>query len=123
MFHAIWIEIPVKDIERALKFYQAVFEFGSVKVVDDGERQTATIFYEQGSGRPGISLNQTTNFEPCDKGVYVYLDCGEDLTDHLNRVEPAGGKVVARKTSMGEAGQYASVLDTEGNLIGLWSPK
>jgi predicted enzyme related to lactoylglutathione lyase len=27
-------------------------------------------------------------------GTLVYLDAGADLTDHLGRVEPAGGKII-----------------------------
>ncbi len=123
MTQVIWVEIPVKDIQRALKFYQTVFELGDIAINDDGERQTAILFYDEAMAKPGISLNQTANFEPSDKGLYVYLDCGEDLTPTLNRVEGAGGKIAVGKTSMGEAGRYASVIDTEGNLIGLWSPK
>ncbi len=123
MVQVIWVEIPVKDIKRALKFYQAVFELGDISIEDDGERQTAILFYDEALAKAGISLNQTANFEPSDKGLYVYFDCGEDLTPTLNRVEGAGGQRVTDKISMGGAGHYASVIDTEGNLIGLYSTK
>lgn len=53
----------------------------------------------------------------------VYFDCGEDLMPALNRVGGAGGTIVTGKTSMGDDGNYASVLDTEGYLIGLYSTK
>ena len=53
----------------------------------------------------------------------IYLDTGQDLTAHLNRVEPAGGSVVEAKTSMGEAGYYATFRDSEGNLLALYSYK
>jgi uncharacterized protein len=121
MFQAVWIEIPVKDIERALKFYQTLFELEAIEITNDGVRRTATLFGDPTGQKAGISLNQTANFEPSDKGVFVYLDAGEDLTEHLNRVEPAGGKVVEGKTSMGEAGWFASFTDTEGNLLALYS--
>jgi predicted enzyme related to lactoylglutathione lyase len=44
-----------------------------------------------------------------------------DLTNELKRVEPAGGKVLQPKTSIGEFGFYAFVEDTEGNRIGIHS--
>ena len=119
---AVWIEIPVKNIERALTFYQTVFKLQPTEVMMDDTRRTTTLV-DTSAGGPGISLNQTPNFEPSDKGPLVYLDTGEDLTDHLNRVEPAGGKIVEPKTSMGEAGNYATVLDTEGNLLAFYSYK
>jgi predicted enzyme related to lactoylglutathione lyase len=51
----------------------------------------------------------------------IYLDAGEDLTPVLGRVEPAGGKVVVPKTSIGEHGAIAVFIDSEGNRVGLHS--
>jgi uncharacterized protein len=117
----VWVEIPVKDLERAARFYQALFPEASTEIDDAGVRRTVTLFGGSADGKSGISLNQTENFEPSDKGVLVYLDTGDDLTEHLNRVEPFGGKVVSGKTSMGAAGWLATFLDTEGNLLALYS--
>ncbi|HML21724.1 MAG TPA: VOC family protein [Aggregatilinea sp.] len=121
MLKVVWVEIPVKDLDRALKFYNTVFGLTASEVADDGVRRTVVLAYEHGTDKPGISLNQTANFEPSDHGVYVYLDCGEDLVAPMGRVEAAGGKVLTEKTYMEDAGYYASVLDSEGNLIGLYS--
>jgi predicted enzyme related to lactoylglutathione lyase len=120
---AVWIEIPVKDLDRAMAFYQAVFQLEPTEIATDDVRRTTTLASTTPEGGVGISLNQTKNFEPSSKGTLVYLDTGEDLTQHLNRVEPAGGKVVEPKTSMGEAGYYATFLDTEGNILALYSYK
>ncbi|MEO8607752.1 MAG: VOC family protein [Chloroflexota bacterium] len=123
MVKTAWIEIPVKDIQRAAKFYWALFELPHTEIHNWEVRQTTTLSFDPAIDQPGISLNQTANFEPSNKGILVYLDCGDDLTSHLNRVEPAGGKIVTGKTSMGQDGFYAAIHDTEGNLIALWSPK
>jgi uncharacterized protein len=120
---AVWVEIPVRDIERALAFYQALFELQPTEINTDEVRRTATLLGDTSEGRAGISLNQTKNFEPGDNGPLIYLDTGQDLTAHLNRVEPAGGSVVEAKTSMGEAGYYATFRDSEGNLLALYSYK
>jgi hypothetical protein len=123
MISAVWVEIPVKDLERALKFYQQVFELEATEVTDDGTRKTTTLFGGDGKAA-GISLNQTRNFEPADKGTLIYFDTtGEDLSEHLKRVEAAGGKIIESKTSMGAAGWYATFLDTEGNCFALYSVK
>lgn len=116
----VWVEIPVQDLDRASTFYQTVFNLQPTEIGDDGVRRTTTLS-STNDGKPGISLNQTRNFEPSDKGPLVYLDTGEDLPGHLSRVEAAGGKVVEPKTSMGDAGNYATILDTEGNLLALYS--
>lgn len=117
-FQVVWIEIPVKDIERAAKFYEAVFEV-KYQINDDGVRRTATI--ADSSQGVGVSLNQTANFEPSDKGVFLYVDTGKDLNDWLPRIEPAGGTVMTEKIFMPGAGHYAAFKDTEGNLLALYS--
>ena len=120
MLKPVWIEIPVKDIDRALAFYQAVFELDATEIGDDGVRRTVTLSQSSESEAPGISLNQTANFEPSDKGVLIYFDTGGNINDVLPRVEPAGGRVTTPKTSMGESGYYALIVDTEGNTLALW---
>ena len=118
---AVWIEFPVKDIDRAIKFYQAVFDCEAQRM-DDEERKTATIANMSETNPVGISLNQSANFEPSDKGAYVYLTTGDDdLSAALAKVEGAGGKSLTGKVSMGAAGFYATVQDTEGNVFGLYS--
>ena len=123
MVQATWIEIPVGDIERAARFYQAVFELAPKDFFNGDVRRTYNLFYDETMVKPGISLNQTANFEPSDKGLFVYLDCGEDLTPTLNRVEGAGGKIVTPKSSIEPDGFYAAIKDSEGNLLGLYSTK
>lgn len=118
---AVWIEIPVKELERAMAFYQAVFDLQPTEVGDDGVRRTTTLTNTTPEGRVGISLNQTANFEPSAHGPLVYLDTGADLTPHLARIEAAGGHVIEGKTSMGEFGNYALFHDTEGNTLALYS--
>jgi len=74
MFRAVWIEIPVNDLERAMAFYQAVFDLQPTEITDDGKRRTTTLLNGGNEGQaPGISLNQTKNFSPSDKGVYIIL--------------------------------------------------
>jgi len=120
---AIWVEFPVNDLERAMKFYQVVFDLQPTEIMTDDVRRTTVLVSGTGEGAAGVSLNQTKNFAPGDKGVLVYLDAGEDLTHSLNRVEAAGGKIIEPKTSMGDAGNYATILDSEGNLLALYSYK
>lgn len=122
MIQAVWIELPVKDIERALAFYRAVFQLGEIEIADDGTRKIATLVSTGEGGSPGISLTQVANFEPAgDRGVWVYLSTGEDFDGHVARVTEAGGEIVEQKTSMGQAGSYASFLDTEGNRVALYT--
>jgi len=121
--HISWVEIPVKDIDRALKFYREVFQLPEIPLIDDGPRRTATIVHSKESGKAGVSLNQTANFEPGDKGPLAYFEVGAHLTltAMLNRAETNGGKISAGMTDMGGGVNYAMFVDTEGNTVALSS--
>jgi len=117
----VWVEIPVQDLDRALAFYQQVFDVGEVQIREEEVRRSATLIQTADGSRAGVSLTQTRNFEPSNKGPLVFLNTGDDLTPYLSRIESAGGTVVEAKTSMGEYGSYATFQDTEGNLLALYS--
>jgi len=116
VMQAVWVELPVRDLERAATFYQTVFGLPAGEISDEGVRRTITLVNPGESG-PGVSLNQTANFEPSSSGTLVYLQTDSDA---LGRVSGAGGKIVQDKTSMGESGYFATVQDTEGNLLALY---
>lgn len=114
-----WFEIAVTDIERAKEFYSAVFkcEFQYVEMPEtkmymflgDGEKH----------GAMGC-IFKSDNVEPSVSGTTVYFDT-ENCDDEVNRVESNGGKVIFPKTSIGDFGFIAQVMDTEGNRIGIHS--
>ena len=120
MMRTVWVEIPVSDIERATKFYGALLQ-SEFPIYDDGVRRTAMLTDTAGDAGVGASLTQSDNFLPSDKGPLVYIGAGDDLSEMLVRVEPAGGKIVNPKTAMGDAGFYATIQDTEGNVLALHS--
>lgn len=117
MMQAVWVEIPVRDLDRAATFYRTVFGLPAGEITDDGSRRTVTLVNTSPEGGVGISLNQTANFEPSGKGTLVYFQVEGEA---LERVETAGGNIIQAKTSMGEAGTYAIVQDSEGNLLAFY---
>ena len=55
-------------------------------------------------------------------GPLIYLNGNPDVQIILDRVVPAGGKVLVPKTQISpEYGYMAVMMDTEGNRIGLHS--
>jgi len=66
-------------------------------------------------------LVKSPNHKPSTEGSIVYLNGNPNLQLVLDRIEGAGGKVTMPKTSIGENGNMAYFLDTEGNLVGLHS--
>ncbi|MBK9125264.1 MAG: VOC family protein [Chloroflexi bacterium] len=122
MLQIVWFEIPVHDIERAVTFYAAAFGLSDVQIVADGTRKTATLRNTSEGGIPGVSLTQTPGFEPSNqRGPWAYIGASDDFDGTVARVAAAGGTMVSGKTSMGEAGSYVSFLDTEGNLLALYT--
>ena len=115
----MFIEVPVKDIERAVRFYGTVFGV-TPEIHADDVRRTAVL--NDGSTGTGFALNQTADFEPSDHGPLVYLHVSEPLDALLARVERAGGKIVRAPESMGEGmGPYAMFADSEGNVFAFYA--
>lgn len=115
-----WFAIPVTDLERARAFYSTVLDISMPDLQTPGG--TCAVFPQMGSGVSG-SLNPFMGFTPTsDSGVTVWLSAGEDLQDSLDRVEGAGGRVLQSKQNLGQFGNIAMILDTEGNRVGLHSP-
>lgn len=116
----IWIEIPASDIERAARFYGAVFDT-SLDISSDEVRRTATITNTEATG-VGASLTETAGFEPGEQGPLVYFLAEGAIEAMLERVKAAGGQVLIPRTSMGQdAGYFATFKDSEGNVLAFYS--
>ncbi|MEM6282039.1 MAG: VOC family protein [Chloroflexota bacterium] len=119
MEHPItWFEIPVVDIERAVKFYNAVIDGECGEIRDGGIRKMAVLPYGMVAG--GGSLVQTEGFVPGSDGIVIYLPGGDDLQVMLDRVEPAGGTITRPKARI-DMGYIGIFTDSEGNTVGLFS--
>ncbi len=114
-----WFELPVVDIERAVRFYETVFGV-TLRRESCGGHPMAIFPYAE--PQPSGALVQMPQLEPRDNGTLVYLDGGEDLNLALGRVKAAGGEVAMEKTDIGQdIGFIALFMDTEGNRVGLYS--
>lgn len=124
MKHAIsWFDLPATDIERAVKFYNTIFEI-EMKANPMMEGYMGAFFPYDASDGVGGDIMQGEDYTPIDSGgPLIYLNGGNDLAPVLGRVEAAGGKVLMPKTSIGEHGWVASFIDSEGNRVGLHSPQ
>jgi predicted enzyme related to lactoylglutathione lyase len=119
----VWFEIPVKDIGRARKFYS---EVTGIEVSDPAPMGDSTMafFPMSDDWENSGALTQGPQSVPCDNGVTIYLNGGDDLSVMLDRVEPAGGEIIFPKTQISEENGYFAIFgDTEGNAVGLWSMK
>jgi uncharacterized protein len=116
--NVVWVEIPVKEIERATQFYGMLFNQQLTYMEYEG-RKFATI--QVMDGQVGLSINQFAGFEPRSNGVLIYLNAGEQFDEMLVKITQNGGKVVISRSPMSESSVFATFNDTEGNTLALYA--
>jgi predicted enzyme related to lactoylglutathione lyase len=114
-----WFEIPAVDFQRGKKFYETIFE----QELHEQEMGTALMAFFPADGVGGAIVKEE-NSKPSQEGTLIYLNGGDDLQKILDKIESAGGKIAVPKTQITpEIGFFAIFIDTEGNKIGIHSPK
>jgi hypothetical protein len=114
-----WFEIPVNDMPRAVRFYEAVL---GVKL-DINEMASFTMaWFPMHQDVPGSTgtLIKGDSYTPSHAGTMVYFSV-DDIDAALKRVAAGGGKILNAKTSIGEYGFVGHFEDTEGNRVALHS--
>ena len=116
--NAVWFEIPASDFERAVKFYEAVFQITLRREKIGGD---LAVFPGSETTVNGAVVSQV-GYVPAANGAVVYLNTGDDMTPYIDRAAANGGNVITPKTALPPGmGHYAHFGDTEGNRIGLFS--
>ncbi len=122
--HAIsWFEIPSQDIDRAQKFYEAIFDMQMIPV-DVAQIKMRMFPVEDMMNNVSGAVVYHSEFykTSATDGPLVYLNGNPDLQIILDRVEGAGGQILLPKTQISpEHGYMALIMDTEGNRVGLHS--
>jgi predicted enzyme related to lactoylglutathione lyase len=117
---AVWFEIPATQFERAVAFYQTVFDIYIEPFEMAGLKQGLLPHDDKSLVSGAIVCG--TGYAPSQTGSVVYLNGGDDLAVALAKVEPAGGQIIMPKTHLGdEIGYTAHFIDTEGNRVGIHS--
>ncbi len=113
----VHFEVPVTDMDRAIRFYEAVFAVKLDRRETDGYDMA---FFPRADGRPGASgaLAKGDVYKPTRDGAILYFDV-PDIDAVIARAEAAGGSVLYPKKDIGEAGFVAEIADSEGNRIAL----
>ncbi|HEX6181980.1 MAG TPA: VOC family protein [Chitinophagaceae bacterium] len=121
--HAIsWFEIPSIDIDRAQKFYEAIFDIQMI-AADIAQIKMRMFPISDMMNIGGAVVYNSEFYKPsATDGPLVYLNGNPDVQIVLDRVEAAGGKILLPKTQISpEYGYMALIMDTEGNRMGLHS--
>jgi len=114
----VWCDIPVKDLDRALKFYSAVLGVKIERQTVDGmsfgllpcaDNNVSGCIVESGEGQPSAN------------GPMIYLNC-EGRHDAASSVVKANGGIIMKaKHQIGSHGFRTIILDSEGNRLALHS--
>jgi uncharacterized protein len=116
-----WFEIPVKNFDKAKKFYETIFDF-EMPEMPMGPNRMGILLHDRAGGGVGGAIVSGEFYEPNASGSIVYLNGGADLSAVLNRVPAVGGAVIVPKTLIApEHGYFAIFQDCEGNRVGLHS--
>jgi predicted enzyme related to lactoylglutathione lyase len=114
----VWCDIPVVDLDRAVKFYSAVL--GQPVKKQDFSGMTVGIL-PHNDGEVGGCLFTSAGETPSGKGIMIYLNANGRLDEAIAAVAVNGGKIVQTKHPIGPFGFRAVVLDSEGNRVALHS--
>lgn len=110
-----YFEIPVLDMDRAIRFYETVFQIDLAREVIDGNEMALFPYEDGGPGASG-SLAKGESYVPSLHGARIYFSV-EDLDSTLQRAIDQGGKLIYPKTDTGGYGFVAECEDSEGNCL------
>jgi uncharacterized protein len=117
-----WFQIHCADFERAKRFYETILGV-TLQELPAPPMRMAAFPADRQKGEIGGAIVAGPGVTPCSDGTVVFLNGNPDLQPILDRVEPAGGKILMPKTKidMEGAGYFAMFADSEGNSVGLHS--
>ncbi|MEO6168826.1 MAG: VOC family protein [Chitinophagales bacterium] len=117
-----WFEIPAMDFDRAKKFYEHIFDYQMPVIVNE-ESFKMGLLPSDANGVGGAVVWHPAFYIPTStNGLLVYLNANPDAAAVLERVEPAGGKIVIAKRQISlQFGYMAVFTDSEGNRLALHS--
>ncbi|WP_276502456.1 VOC family protein [Terrimonas pollutisoli] len=118
-----WFEIPSTNLERATKFYEAIFSISLIPMDLPNIKMRMFPIDDPLTGIGGAVVDSGGFHKPsASDGPLIYLNGNPDVQNVLDKVEAAGGSIVVPKTEISpEYGFMAVIVDTEGNRIGLHS--
>ena len=114
---AVWMDIPVADLDRAKQFYESVMNI-QVFTEEFGDVKFCVLDHENGNGGCLVINEKEIS---SDSGILVYMNVDGRIHDAVSKVEQNGGKIIEPAKIMGPHGVRAVVLDSEGNRIALHS--
>ncbi len=118
-----WFEIPATNLERAQKFYEAIFNFKMIPMDLPNIKMRMFPLMDIANGIGGAIVDSGGFHKPsATDGPLIYLNANPDVQNILDHVVAAGGQIIVPKTQISpDYGFMAVLMDSEGNRIGLHS--
>lgn len=116
----VWVDIPVHDLARALRFYSAVFG-REVTQQDAGGFQFGLLPHGDNDVAGCLYVSPDDN-APSRTGPLLYLNVAGRMDAAVQAVTQFGGQVLQAPHPIGPHGTRAMVLDSEGNRVALHTP-
>jgi uncharacterized protein len=113
----VWFDLPVADLERAMKFYGAVL---GIKVQKESFESSSFAVLEHGGDGNGGCLVPNAR-EVSAAGILVYMNVDGRIREAVRQTQRLGGKIVEPVKPIGPHGFRAVIIDSEGNRIALHS--
>ncbi len=111
----IWFDLPVRDLQRAMKFYSEVLD---CEVKED---RPGIGVISHGDDEVSGCLFKRSDAVPSEHGALLYFNVAGRLDEAVATAEQLGGRIVKPPHQIGPYGMRALVIDSEGNRIALHS--
>jgi len=120
-----WFEIPVTNMERAIRFYETLF---GIKLKREKVGNVDMAWFPgnmESIGASGSLVYHPESYKPSKDGTLIYFSSQYgDIARELSKVKEAGGTVIQPKTLItDDIGYMAICTDSEGNRIALHSQR
>jgi uncharacterized protein len=116
-----WTDIPVTNLDRAIKFYSAVLG-SEVKKLSDGPAEYGLLPHGEQNASGCLCVRSDSggvDNTPSANGPLIYLLVEGRLDEAVEAARANGGKILRARQQIGEHGFRAVVIDSEGNRIAL----
>jgi predicted enzyme related to lactoylglutathione lyase len=116
-----WTDIPVTNLDRAIKFYSAILG-KEVRRLSEGRMEYGLLPHEEQNASGCLVVRGDSggvDNRPSANGPLIYLSVEGRLDEAVETARKNGGKVLRARQKIGEHGFRAVIIDSEGNRIAL----